>query len=81
MFMARKKGHAVNKLTSSVFSPDRGCGSVGPPDEAWCPAARQSVSGTSSSAAAQSAANPHYLSANQPAAAQTHTQTHTLMAL
>lgn len=75
-----------DKLTSSVSSPDRGCGFGGPPGVVWYPAALQSVSGTSSSAAAQSAAYPHYLSANQPAAApipthnhmaKNHTDTHT----
>ena len=65
------------QLTSSVSSPDHGCGSAGPPSEAWCPAALPSVSGTSSSAAAQSAAHPHYLSANQPATGHIHTHTHT----
>lgn len=70
----------TKKLTSSVFSPDHGCGSAGPPGEAWCPAALPSFSGTSSSAAAQSAAHPHYLSADQPAAArtQTHANKHLL---
>lgn len=74
----RKKDRQIEKLlqTSSVFSPDHGCDFAGPPCEAWCPAAPLSVSGTSFSAAAQSAAHPHYLSANQPAAARTHTQTH-----
>ncbi len=74
-----KKGQTdrqTKKLTSSVSSPDHGCGSAGSPGEAWCPAALPSVSGTSSSAAAQSAAHPHYLSADQPAAARVHTQTH-----
>ncbi len=64
------------KLTSSVFSPGHGCGSADPPGEAWCPAALPSFSGTSSSAAAQSAAHPHYLSAGQPAAARKHKHTH-----
>ncbi len=39
-------------LTCAVFSPGRGCGSVAPPGAVWCPAARLSVSGISSSAAA-----------------------------
>lgn len=72
--LCKRTGQAV-ELTSSASSPDHGCDFAGPPDEAWCPAARQSVSGTFSSAAAQSAANPHYPSANQPAAAHTHTHT------
>lgn len=75
----RKEGQtlsdtAIWKLTSSVSFPSHGCGSAGPPGEAWCPAARRSSSGTFSSAAAQSAANPHYLFANQRPAACVQTQ-------
>lgn len=69
----QKRGREL-ELTSSVSSPDHGCGSAGPPGGAWCPAAPPSFSGTSSSAAAKSAAHPRYLSADQPSAAckQTH---------
>lgn len=68
----RQSDESTLKLTFSVSFPDRGYGSVGPPDEAWCPAAQPSASGTSSSAAARSAADPHYLPANRPAAAHAH---------
>lgn len=73
--MGQRKG--APELTSSVSSPDRGCGSAGPPNEAWCLAAQQTASGSSSSAAARSAAYLHYLSANQPAAARINTHKHT----
>lgn len=46
-------------LTFAVSSPGRGCGSAAPPGAVWCPAARLSVSGISSSAAAPHAAPLH----------------------
>lgn len=50
----------VCELTSSASSPGRGCGSVGPPGEVWCPAVQTSGAGFSSSAAGRFAGTPRY---------------------
>lgn len=47
-------------LTSSVSSPGRGCGSVVPPGEVWCPAVQMSAAVFSSSAAGYFAGTPRY---------------------
>lgn len=73
----RRKEEKAGELTSSVSSPDRGFCCAGPQSAVWCPAALQSVSCTSSSAAALSAAYPHYQPAHQPAAESTITHTYT----
>lgn len=69
----------AGELTSSVSSPDRGFCCAAPRGAVWCPAALQSVSCTSSSAAAQSAAYLHYRPARQPAAETAITHTHSLL--